>query len=208
MVANVGKIFGHPKSRFYLLLSGITLSMMLIILINISAIYQANFGISGIWFATMFASQGFGIIIGQMINRRLIESIGIEMSSIIGSCVMVIVAMAIVILSVIGLMNPWLLTGLLLVNAASFLVVHANAVSMTLDPHEKIAGFTSSFYGFFAQIVSSTIGAVLAILINGNLIIWSSFLLFFATVTFTALMWSHSRTRAQAVWAHRTSIVR
>ena len=193
ITSNIGEIFSHPSSRFYLLLSGITMSMILIILINIAAIYQVNFGITGIGFAILFAIQGVGIIIGQLINRRLINKIGTEMSSLIGSATLVIVSLAIVGLSLAGAMTPWLLTLLLTGHASGYLVVYANAAAMTLDPHHRIAGFTSSFYGFFSQVVSSTIGIITAIFIHGDLIVWSSFLALFSFITFVLLIWWRAR---------------
>lgn len=187
-IKNTIAIFAHPQSRFYLLLSGVMMSMILIILINIPGIYQKNFGISGSLFAVLFAVHGIGIIIGQLINRNLIDRIGIEKTSIVGSAALVVVSVAIAVVSIAGWMTPWLLAFFLVAHATSYLVVYSNAATLTLDPHGKIAGFTSSFYGFFSQVVSSLIGAFLAIFIDGNLIVWSVILTVFAVITLLALL--------------------
>jgi len=192
-VQNTVTIFTQSQSRFYLLLSGVMMSMIMIILINLPAIYQLNFGITGTLFAILFAIHGFGIIIGQLINRRLIETIGIERTATMGAGSLLIISLVIAAISLAGMMGPWLLAGLLVIHATSYLVVYANAAALTLDPHGKIAGFTSSFYGFFSQVVSSIIGALLAIFVQGNLIIWSLMLLGFAIITFSALLWRQSR---------------
>ena len=190
---NIGRIFANPQSRFYLILSGIIMSMIMMILINIPAIYQNEFGISGTVFAIMFATQGTGIIIGQLINRNLITRIGIEKTTLIGSGALVFFCLAIVVFQLAGLMDAWLLTVLLTGHSTGYLVVYANAAALTLDPHGNIAGFTSSFYGFFSQVVSSIIAALLAIFIHGDLLIWSYLLLVFAVITFISLFWRQTR---------------
>ena len=111
--------------------------MILIILINIPAVYQKNFGITGSLFAIMFAVQGVGIIIGQVINRNLIERIGIEKTAIIGSAALVVVSLAIVVISQLGMMGPWLLTALMLGHGTGYLVVYANAAALTPGPARK-----------------------------------------------------------------------
>lgn len=199
MLRSIGEIFAHQQSRFYLLLSGIMMAMILIILTSIAGIYQDNFGVSGIRFAIIFSAQGLGIIIGQVINRRLIDKVGIEKSSYIGSGALVVVSIAILVISLGGWMGPYLLATLLAMHASSYLVVYSNAATMTLDPHGKIAGFTSSFYGFFSQVISSVIGAVLSLFIDSDLIVWSAFLLLFALITFAALMWRDQRSVVEPV---------
>ncbi len=180
---NIKTILANPQSRFYLLLSGIIMSEVLLILINLPAIYQFNFGIAGTLFAIIFAIHGIGIIIGQMINRRVLEFVSIEKTTLGGSLILVLVSAVTLVISILGGMGPWVLAGLMVAHATSYLVVYVNSAALTLEPHGDIAGFTSSFYGFVSQIFSSAVGAILAIYINGNLVKWSALLLVFALIT-------------------------
>lgn len=186
-ISNIGIVFANPQSRFYLILSGILMVEILLILINIPAIYELNFGISGTLFAVLFAIHGVGIILGQFINRRLLKIISIERTALIGTAFLVTITAIMLVLSLGGWMGPWILTGLLVGHATGYLVVYVNASAMTLEPHGDIAGFTSAFFGFFSQFVSSVIGALLAIFIAGDLIVWAVFLLVVALIVLTAL---------------------
>ena len=184
IIGNFIKIFTHPQSRFFLFLSGFVMATIMLILINIQAIYLKNFNISGIWFAGHFAIQGFGIVIGQMINREMIARIGVERTAIVGNGVMAATWIIVVCLALLGLLNAWALTFLLVAIAICYQLVFANTAALILDPHGDIAGFTSSFFGFFSQIVSSIIGAILAIFIQGDLLVWAIFLLVISLITF------------------------
>ncbi len=190
---NIATVLIHPQSRFYILLSGLMMSMMMIILINIPIIFESNFAITGAAFAVFFAIHGLGIIIGQVLNRMLIQKIGIEQTSLVGASALVVVSISLLITSMYDAMTPWLLALMMIGHATSYLVVYANTATMTLDPHGKIAGFTSSFFGFFSQVVSSIIGGVLTVFIGGSLINWSAFLLLFAGITFLALWYKIAR---------------
>ena len=185
--SNIIAVFAQPQSRFYILLSGLIMSMVMIILINIPIIFNENFGIKGVAFAVYFAIHGTGIIIGQILNRQLIGKFGIERTSLVGATALVIVSTVLLAVAMLDMMTPWFLAAMMIGHATSYLVVYANTATMTLDPHGKIAGFTSSFFGFVSQVVSSIIGGALTVIIGGNLVYWSGFLLLFATITFVAL---------------------
>ena len=188
---NIVAVFRNPQSRFFVLLSAVMHSIILIILINVPVIYEKNFGITGALFAVLFAIHGFGIIIGQIFNRKFIEQFGVARTTFYSSIGLLVVSVMIVLVSLLDWMNAYVLTGLLVAHASFYLVLYSNAAAMTLEPHGKIAGFTSSFYGFFSQLVASLIGVILLPFIKGDLVIWSSLLLAFAFATFVALFIRH-----------------
>ena len=169
----IGAVINHPQSRFYLLLSAFTYALMLLILTNLPQVFDRNFGISGTWFAILFAIHGFGIIIGQFANRRLIDGIGVLRTTLSGSVVLFAVATIMVMSAHAGLLGPYFLSGMMIAFATSFLIVYANSAAMTLDPHGEIAGFTSSFYGFFSQVGGTILVIPLSFLISGDLIIFT-----------------------------------
>ena len=169
-------VMNHPQSRFYLLLSAVTYALMLMILTNLAQVFDRNFGITGTWFAILFAIHGFGIIIGQTANRWLIGKVGVLKTTVSGSFFLFLVASLMAAGALLGVLNAYILSGLMMAFATSFLIVYANSASMTLDPHGEIAGFTSSFYGFFSQVGGALIVLPLSFLISGNLVTFTGLL--------------------------------
>jgi MFS transporter, DHA1 family, multidrug resistance protein len=82
-------------------------------------------------------------------------------------------AVAIALLSHLGIITLLLFAGLMLIYNASFLVVMSNAVSLVIDPHREIAGVASSTVGFVSQFVSSLLVFLTLPLFQGALAPWS-----------------------------------
>lgn len=161
IAANAAAMLANPQSRFFLVLAGVTHCMMLLIIVGLPRVYEASFGISGPAFAAFFAAHGVGIIAGQAINRRLIARRGTFAAMRIGAAVLLAVSAAMLLLAAGDLLDAWRMSALFVLFATSFLMVYSNAAALALDPHGQIAGFASSFFGFFSQILSGA-GAVLA----------------------------------------------
>ena len=176
MLRRARRMIVHPQSGYFLALSGVIMSSILLILSGVPRIFENEFGITGFLFAVFFASHGIGIVIGQIANRRLIPAIGVE-GSLIAACVVLVVSTgAIYLLSLAGMLTAILLSALLILFATSYLIVYSNAAALVLDPHGDIAGFAASFYGFISQIVSALIVAVLVYLAGETLEAWSGLL--------------------------------
>jgi len=160
------RIWAHPQSRYFLLVSVVIMSTMLLILSSIPRIYDVQFDIRGATFALFFALHGFGIIIGQTVNRRLITRVGVVRAMLVGNVVLIASAALILALSLAGLIDIAVMTALLVLYGTSYLVVYANATAMVLDPHGDIAGFAAAVFGFTSQIGASLIVSVL-VLVTG-----------------------------------------
>lgn len=169
-VERTKRLFRHPQSRHFMLLSAVVMASMLFILAATPRIYEHAFGLSGTTFAVYFAFHGLGIVIGQIANRRLILRIGIVNAMIAGN--LVLIGSVVLMLAAIGVgwMNAIVMTGLITLFATSYLLVYSNAAAMVLDPHGDIAGFTAAFYGFTSQIGSSLIVSVLVFLTGESVV--------------------------------------
>ena len=143
---NIRTIMGNSLSRFYLILSGIIMSLMLLILTASPQIYEVNFGVTGTLFAVFFAAHGLGIIVGQIANRHMITKFGIYLSAVFGNLVLIVACVLMVAGALSGWLNVYLFAGLFILFATSYLIVYANASALTLQPHGQIAGFASSFF--------------------------------------------------------------
>lgn len=188
MWGNMVRLFRQPQSRFFLLLSGTIMTSMLLIVTNAPRVFEQEFGITGTLFAILFALHGVGIVIGQTVNRNLIGRIGALWSAVAGNGVLVLTGALIVALGMMGIMSGYLLSALLVLFATSYLMVYSNAASLTLDPHGEMAGFASSFYGFFSQLLGSVAASVLSIFIAGRLIPWGSAILLVCVICLMALV--------------------
>ena len=192
-ISNTKTVFIHPQSRFYLLTSGLIYSSMLLILTNLPQVYNRTFGISGALFAILFAVHGFGIIVGQIANRALIPIRGVFGTTLLGGLVLFVVATVQLAGLSAGLLNAYLISGLLIAFATSFLIVYANTASLTLDPHGSIAGFTSSFYGFVSQAVGTAIVIPLSFCISGDLFRFCLILFLITALVLVLLGWKSRR---------------
>ncbi|WP_170314806.1 MFS transporter [Aquibium carbonis] len=188
------RLFRHPQSRHFMLLSAVVMASMLFILASTPRIYEHAFGLSGTTFALYFAFHGLGIVAGQIANRRLILEIGIVNAMIaanlvlIGSVVLMLVAIG------AGVMNAFVMTALLTLFATSYLIVYSNAAAMVLDPHGDIAGFAAAFYGFTSQIGSALIVSILVFLTGDSVAGFAVALLVICLVCFGALLaWRKQR---------------
>lgn len=184
---NLVSMMKHPQSRFFILMSGPIMAMIIFILIAIPRVFVEQFEMKGTEFALFFAVHGFGIIIGQTVNRWMIAKYGVIFSMVTGATVLVFTTGLILAISAYGQMGPYTMTACLTLFATSYLIVFANAGALTLDPHGSIAGFASSFFGFVSQAGSAIIAMVLAYYVEGDLVKFSSTLFLLALVVFAAL---------------------
>ncbi len=177
LLANARAVMGNRQSRFFMLLAALAMVAIVTIIAGLPRIYEFNFGIGGALFAVLFGLHGVGIIIGQFLNHRLIGPIGPVASAIVASLIMSAACLAVALLSIADLIGPYSLSAAMFVFAIGYLIVFSNATAMTLEPHGEIAGFASSFFGFFAQVISSSIGTLAVAVVGGSVTAWSLLLL-------------------------------
>src|SRR5690606_19324314 len=174
LLDNARHLLRNRQSRFFMLLAAVA---MVTIIAGLPRLYEANFGVSGALFAILFGLHGVGIVVGQVLNHRLIGRIGAVASAIIASLIMSVACLAVALLSVTGTAGPYSVSAAMFVFAIGYLIVFSNATALTLEPHGAIAGFASSFFGFVAQVVSSAIGTAAVALAGTSITAWSLLLL-------------------------------
>ncbi|MCB1417994.1 MAG: multidrug effflux MFS transporter [Notoacmeibacter sp.] len=174
--ANTVRLIRHPQSRRFLAVSVTAMAAMLLIITSAAPLYEENFGLTGLAFASYFALHGLGIVIGQWANRRLIPRVGVVRAALTGAGVLTFAASLILMVALGGTMTPGLLTGLLIFYATSYLIVYSNAAALVLDPHGEIAGFSTALMGFMSQMGAAIIVSVLVVFIGGSLVAWAAVL--------------------------------
>jgi DHA1 family bicyclomycin/chloramphenicol resistance-like MFS transporter len=167
------KIVRHPQSRYFLVVAAATQYGIISYVANGPRFFKSAFGVDGLEFALLFASTGLGIILGQITNNRLIARLGVLAATRIAAFVLLAVTAAMAMLSLAGLLSAIVFTLLMFMFNTSFLVVIANSASLVIDPHREIAGFASSAYGFFTQLLASLAAVLTVPLFAGALQPWS-----------------------------------
>lgn len=177
LLDNARHVLRNRQSRFFMLLAALAMVAIVTIIAGLPRLYEANFGVAGALFAVLFGLHGVGIVVGQVLNHRLIGRIGTVASAIVASLIMSAACLAVALMSVTGTAGPYSVSAAMFVFAIGYLIVFSNATALTLEPHGAIAGFASSFFGFFAQVVSSAIGTAAVALAGTSITAWSLLLL-------------------------------
>ncbi len=194
-IAGIGRdiraLFAHPQSRFFLIFGAITMINIVMIISGIPLVMETAFGVTGITFALLFAIHGIGIIAGQILNHWLIGRYGMMRAATTGAWIITIAFAGISAFAFAGKINLLGFVVGVTLFAVGYLMVFANAASMTLEPHGQRAGFTAAFFGAMAQLVSAIIATGLVTLTGGRLIDWSFTLFCLCLMTLLGLhAWS------------------
>lgn len=175
-------ILSHQQSRYFLIVSAIVMVSMLSFVTNAARLY-ANLGVTGLWFASAFAIIGTGIIAGQFLNQKLLSKFG-QVGAITLSSAAMLVSMIILTLgAAFNGLNITFFTLIMFIFGAFFLVFYSNSLSLVIDPHGQIAGFTSSFYGCAVQVFSSTVVSIMTIIFQGIVLHWAINMLFVSALS-------------------------
>jgi MFS transporter, DHA1 family, multidrug resistance protein len=173
LIASLRRICKERQSRYFLVLAGLTQFVIVSFVANAPRFFKSSFAIEGLTFAALFALSGLGIILGQIVNSRLIARLGVLAATRLAASLLFSINVLIVLFQTAGVLAGPLFAGLMFLFNASFLVVIANAASLVIDPHRDIAGLASSAYGGFTQISASLLAVLTIPLFAGTLLPWA-----------------------------------
>ena len=182
-------IMGNRQSRFFLLYGPIIMSSMIFILSMVPAMFAAEYGIEGLYFAALFALHGVGIIIGQQVNRVLIMRLGVPFALATGACVLVLASSLMVGMVLLSLDSAIAFSLLLVLFATSFLVVVSNGGSLVLDPHGSIAAFAAALSGSFAQLTAGLAVSLIVSFLAPTALNFAGGLLFICVLALLPALW-------------------
>lgn len=175
------RVLSNRQSLYFLIVSAVLMSSMLSFVTNAARLYEA-LDIRGLAFAAGFAFIGSGIIAGQFINQNMLTRFGQTRSMAVSTNWMMTCMGLMVLFILLGWLNFWWFTVFMFVFGTFFLICYANSLSLVIDPHGDIAGFTSSFYGFFVQVFSSTLVSLLTLAFQGLPLYWSLYMCFVTAI--------------------------
>lgn len=172
MKANLLSVVRHHQSRWFMLVNAITQIGMILIIATAAPLYDIAFGVSGIQFALYFSLHAIGIILGQMLNRRLIARHGALLSAMMTSLFMIAAGVLVVVVALTGLATVWIFTALVTLFAFGYLSVAANSTAIALMPHPGISGFAASLLGSFGMFVAASMGTLIGSVVQASALYW------------------------------------
>ena len=193
MLRNIGTLFGHPQSRYFLLLCAWSMTAIMVILVGLPGVMETEFGVTGTTFALLFAIHGVGIVIGQIANHWMIGRYGALRSAVAAAALITAVFAATVFVAYNEWFTAFGLAVVFLVFAMGYLIVFSNGASLIMDPHPRIAGFTAAFFGSFTQVVSAGTTMIVMMWVGNSLMRWSIALLVVCATVLAALWVWHRR---------------
>lgn len=170
---NSKAIIFHPQSGYFLAVSCITMISMITILATSPAIFNNEFNVKGTQFALLFALHGTGIIVGQIINHRLIPLLGIVKTSLYAAITMTVAMLFIVIFAAATWLNQYWLSFFITFFAVGFLSVVSNALSMVLQPHGDKAGLAASIRSASSMVIAAVATSILSLFIQNSALVWA-----------------------------------
>jgi MFS transporter, DHA1 family, multidrug resistance protein len=187
--AAVARIFSNTQSRRFLLTAAVLQFSIVSIISNSPRLFKSQFDIEGATYAAMFAVSAVGIIIGQIINHRLIGLHGVLHATRMAAGLLAAVAATILFATAMRLQSWPLFLAQLTVFNMGFLVVMSNSASLVLEPHRDIAGLTASVFGFLTQLTGGVLALATYRVFGGQMLVWATGLLLTTLVVYGSLVY-------------------
>jgi DHA1 family bicyclomycin/chloramphenicol resistance-like MFS transporter len=165
-------VIRHRGSRTFIILSCVATSIILTFLAHAPVIY-ANLGASEGRFSVMFACTSVGIVLGQLINHRLLSVITAARVAMYAAVVVAATSIVIWVAAIADALTIVSFTVLMFMFNTSYLLIFSNLVSLILEPHGNRAGMASSMFGFFSYIGGSLLAAALALVTDEQTSRWA-----------------------------------
>lgn len=187
LVSSAARIFSNQQSRSFLVIAAVLQFGIVSIVSNSPRLFKSQFDIEGATYALMFACSASGIVVGQVVNHRLIGRFGVLTATRIAAGLLALVAFTIAYATAMRWQSaPLFLAQLTLFNMG-FLVVMSNSASLVLEPHRDIAGLTASVFGFATQLTGGLLALATYWLFGGSMLLWSIGLLCTTAVVYASI---------------------
>jgi len=171
--SNLKRVLMHRDSRYFIAVNSIMLVSMLLVVSLMPIIYAKEFGMSRRLFAILFSLLGFGIVVAQVLNHRIIKTIGVQSATVASAWVALLAALSIVGFALMGLLNIYSCSVLVTIFTMGYVCVSSNAISIVLASHGEISGFTSSLQGALSQMFAGVAAWLISRVVLDRLVFWA-----------------------------------
>jgi DHA1 family bicyclomycin/chloramphenicol resistance-like MFS transporter len=110
-------------------------------------VYTRVFGVAESNFGYFFALNVVGLLIGNLVNSRLVMHFGQQIMLTAGVLVMATASVSMLVMALAGITEQWLITPALFVALGTVGIIATNTVSGLLDRHPRHAGAASALFG-------------------------------------------------------------
>lgn len=161
-------VLGDPVSRRYGAAAIIGLSMLLSYLVSAAPIFMTGYGLSPGAFGLVFAAIAVCSALGSLVNTRLVRRLPLETiirTAFAGAAVAMLGGLLLVALDHA---MPWILVLPFGAFFFAFNIILANATSLAMRPHGRIAGAAASVLGVLQSLIPAGVAMLVALLGDGT----------------------------------------
>ena len=183
---DLSAVLSNRYSRRYIILSCVATAIILTFLSHAPLIY-GNMGVGVKEFSFLFAMTSIGIVIGQLINHRLLGKMSPQRASLLAAIVVAITSVVIFLGAYLNRLTGPSFTALMFAFNMSYLIIFSNLISLTLEPHGQRAGMASAIFGFCSYIGGSILAGALAFTTEQQTTRWAFCFMLLAVTLFAGL---------------------
>ncbi len=162
------EFFSHRRSVLGLLLVVLPAMGFMSVITGSSALIIEIYGFSETAFGYIFALTGLGILVGSVLNRRLLVRFNTMQMAGLGAALIGIAAAQLLIIAQLEQANFWWLWANVCLYMCGVSFLMANATAMALDPVPNIAGAASSIIGTIQNLFASTSAISAGLIYDGS----------------------------------------
>jgi DHA1 family bicyclomycin/chloramphenicol resistance-like MFS transporter len=168
-MSGYARVLRHRVSMGYIAVVALNFGSLFAYVAGSSLVLIELLGVSPRTYGLLFAVTSLGLMIGALTSARLSRR-GVAQARLVTWGLVVIVATAIVLLvsTLIGAMQVWLLVPVAVVGFIGQGIVRPNAVQGALEPMAEIAGVASALLSALQMIVAAVTSALVAASFDGR----------------------------------------
>lgn len=164
-----GEFFSHRRSVLGLALVVLPAMGFMSVITGSSTLIIEIYGFSETAFGYIFALTGVGILVGSVLNRRLLVRFNTMQMAGLGAVLIGIAALQLLVITQLSEPNFWWLWANVCLYMCGVSFLMANATAMALDPVPNIAGAASSIIGTIQNLFASTSAISAGLIYDGSI---------------------------------------
>ena len=162
------EFFSHRRSVLGLALVVLPAMGFMSVITGSSTLIIEIYGFSETAFGYIFALTGVGILVGSVLNRRLLVRFNTMQMAGLGAVLIGVAALQLLIITQLQQPNFWWLWANVCLYMCGVSFLMANATAMSLDPVPDIAGAASSIIGTIQNLFASTSAITAGLIYDGS----------------------------------------
>jgi DHA1 family bicyclomycin/chloramphenicol resistance-like MFS transporter len=168
LVGNWAAVLRHPRSRRFVLVLVATGCAHMTYISTAASVYMDAYGLTPNQFAIAFSAAAVFTLSAYLLNGRLVRTQPLERLMTLGIACQVAATAANLGLVLAGAASIWSLALLIGLFYFGYGLSGANAATLAMAPHGRIAGAATAFIGMMQIVPTSIVGAIAAWFYRGT----------------------------------------